>query len=70
LAARAATFCAVAVELGAKWLAIGTVRAGGRLSQARPSFWEKAGWKWFPDRGQFREPPAFAPKRFFSASAL
>ncbi|MGB6177537.1 MAG: hypothetical protein WBF43_14650 [Methylocella sp.] len=38
-----ATFCGVAVERGAKGLAIAAVRVGGRLSQARPSFWEKAG---------------------------
>jgi hypothetical protein len=40
---RAATFCGVAVELGAKGLAIAPVRIGGTLSQARLSFWEKAG---------------------------
>ncbi|MGH6852444.1 MAG: hypothetical protein ACREDJ_04445 [Methylocella sp.] len=39
----AAIFCGVAVEPGAKELAIGPVRVGGRLLQARPPFWEKAG---------------------------
>jgi metallophosphoesterase (TIGR00282 family) len=43
-AAGAATLCAVAVELDARGLAIdiAPVRIGGRLSQARPAFWEKA----------------------------
>jgi hypothetical protein len=36
-----AALWSVAVELGAKGLAIGPVGAGGRLSQARPSFREK-----------------------------
>jgi hypothetical protein len=57
----AATFCGVAVELGANGLAIGAVRVGGRLSKARRSFWEKAGAVVFPDQGKFREPPAFDP---------
>jgi metallophosphoesterase (TIGR00282 family) len=37
-----ATLCAVAVETGANGLAsrIAPVRLGGRLSQARPAFWE------------------------------
>jgi hypothetical protein len=39
----AGTFCGVAVELGAKGLAIAQVRVGARLSQARPLVWEKAG---------------------------
>ncbi|SFK40069.1 TIGR00282 family metallophosphoesterase [Methylocapsa palsarum] len=40
----AATLCGVAVELDARGLAIdiAPVRIGGRLSQARPHFWEKA----------------------------
>jgi 2',3'-cyclic-nucleotide 2'-phosphodiesterase len=38
----AATLCGIAVELGSKGLAtkIAPVRIGGRLSQARPEFWE------------------------------
>ena len=41
-ASGAATLCAIAVELDAKGLAtkIAPVRIGGRLSQARPEFWE------------------------------
>jgi metallophosphoesterase (TIGR00282 family) len=39
-----ATLCGVAVELDGKGLAtkIAPVRIGGRLSQARPAFWERA----------------------------
>ncbi|HYP56906.1 MAG TPA: TIGR00282 family metallophosphoesterase [Beijerinckia sp.] len=42
-AAGAATLCGVAVETDAKGLAIkiAPVRLGGRLSQARPEFWEE-----------------------------
>jgi calcineurin-like phosphoesterase len=45
LTACAATLCGVAVELDARGLAvqIALVRLGGKLLQARPSFWEKAG---------------------------
>jgi metallophosphoesterase (TIGR00282 family) len=41
-ASGAATLCGIAVELDAKGLAakIAPVRIGGRLSQARPEFWE------------------------------
>ncbi|MGH6847593.1 MAG: TIGR00282 family metallophosphoesterase, partial [Methylocella sp.] len=41
-ASGAATLCGIAVELGSKGLAtkIAPVRIGGRLSQARPEFWE------------------------------
>jgi len=39
----AAALWSVAVELGAKGLAIGPVGAGGRLSQARPSVGKKTG---------------------------
>ncbi len=41
-ASGAATLCGIAVEIGATGLAvkIAPVRIGGRLSQARPEFWE------------------------------